>query len=64
MTNKDFYRVPVDVYGNFELGGRAGFFFPVPVYGPYRAFVFAGGRRRCGDCTISISSTFTSGRGF
>jgi len=43
-----FYGAEIDVgmqytlFGNFEIGGRAGFFFPGAVYAPYTAFAFGG----------------------
>jgi len=46
-----FYGAEIDLdaqwllYGNFELGARAAFFFPGPVYDPYRAFTFGGEMR-------------------
>lgn len=30
------------LYGNFEVGGRASFLIPGPVYDPYKAFTFGG----------------------
>ncbi len=44
----NFYGAEIDVFaqwtifGNFEIGGRAAFFFPGPVYDPYRDFTFGG----------------------
>ena len=43
-----FYGAEIDLdaawtlFGNFEIAGTAAFFFPGPVYEPYRAFTFGG----------------------
>ena len=43
-----FYGAEIDLdaswtlYSNFEIAGTAAFFFPGPVYEPYRAFTFGG----------------------
>ena len=51
LTDPSVYGAEIDVhatwtvFGNFEIGARAGFFFPGPVFEPYTDFAFGGEMR-------------------
>jgi hypothetical protein len=51
LTDPSVYGAEIDLhatwtlFGNFEIGGRAGFFIPGPVFEPYTDFAFGGEMR-------------------
>lgn len=51
LTDPTIYGAEIDLmatwtlFGNFEIGGRAGFFIPGPVFEPYTDFAFGGEMR-------------------